>query len=388
MANRITNGLGRALRVVMRVAVTLAVIGGVGMAVALGRDQLASRADAVAQPDPTPVTPVAIERIAMRDTYSAIRRVSGQVEAQQQTDLAFELAGSVSEILVREGDTVAAGTPIARLDTRLLEAERARLEAQRAALSAQAELARRTAERQASLRDRGFAPDQRVDDTAFALARLTAEIAGIDAALVAVEVNLSNSTLNAPFAGEITVREVDAGAVVSPGRTVAVLIESGAPQFRAGLPPDLADRIEPGARAEVTIDGQPWPATLTRIAPDLDPVTRARLAFFDLPRDAPSARSTGELRIVEQVAADGAWVPVSALRQGPRGTWTLLVVRDGVVAVEAAEILSLDTGQAFVRGTFRNGDLYVPGGVHRVVPGQRVTPVLDEPEAEQIAWER
>ena len=43
------------------------------------------------------------------------------VVPQRYVDLSFEVTGRVAEVLVKEGDTVAAGAPLARLDTRDLE---------------------------------------------------------------------------------------------------------------------------------------------------------------------------------------------------------------------------------------------------------------------------
>lgn len=370
----------RPLRALGRLGLTLIVLVAAGAAVATGREVLAERAAARPALEAAPATPVTIARLELRDDHEVVRRFSGQVEARQRTDLAFELSGTVAEILVREGDAVAEGQVVARLDTRLLRAERARLEASRDAMVAQVELARRTDTRQAELRERGFATDQRVDDTSLTLARLEAEIAGIDADLDAVDVNLAKSELTAPFAGTIGTRDLDAGALAGPGIAVVALLADGAPRFRAGLDPALARDLTIGDGVVVRVSDEDHDAVLAQLTPDLDPLTRSRVAFFDLAGDAPPARATGEVVLTQTVAEPGAWVPLSALRQGPRGTWTLLSVRDGRAVVEAAEIVSLEAERAFVRGTFEDGAPYLPGGTHRVVPGQPVT------VSEAVAW--
>ncbi|MEM8850492.1 MAG: biotin/lipoyl-binding protein, partial [Pseudomonadota bacterium] len=172
MTNRKPSLLRRSIHALGRLTLTLIVIAAAAAALVTGRGVLADRAAARPAPEAAPATPVTIRRIEMQDSHEVTRRFSGQVEARQDTDLAFERSGTIAQILVREGDVVAEGQPIARLDIRLLQAERARLEASRAAMVAQIELAQRTNDRQAELRERGFATDQRVDDTSLTLTRL------------------------------------------------------------------------------------------------------------------------------------------------------------------------------------------------------------------------
>jgi membrane fusion protein, multidrug efflux system len=88
--------------------------------------------------------------------YTVTRRFTGQIEAAARTDLGFELGGRITEVLVEEGDVVASGTVLARLDTSALIPERAALEAELAALAADAELARLTLARNDALTERGF----------------------------------------------------------------------------------------------------------------------------------------------------------------------------------------------------------------------------------------
>jgi len=370
----------------LTLTVTLLVVAGSAAVVVVGREALAERASAAPIPDPTPTTPVEVDQIVLQASYEITRRISGQVEAYQQIDLAFELPGTIASILVREGDSVIAGQRLAQIDTRGPQAERRQLIAQRAALEARAELARRTAKRQAELRERGFASDQVVDDTSLTVAQLEAEIASLDAGLDAIDVRLAKSELIAPFAGRIATRAVDSGAVVGAGAPVASLIEEGPLRFRAGLPSELAARLSVGEETVVHVNGRQNRATLSHIAPDLDPVTRARTVFFDIAGDAPPARSTGEVHLTDTIRAPGAWVPLSALRPGPRGSWTLMILADGTVGVEAAEIIALDRSRAYVRGTFRDGDVFLTGGTHRLVPGQRARPVDSATDA--VAWGR
>jgi HlyD family secretion protein len=60
---------------------------------------------------------VQIEKKTLVDTVSA----SGSIEPEAEVDMKFETGGTVKEVLVRQGQTITAGTVLARLDTGDLE---------------------------------------------------------------------------------------------------------------------------------------------------------------------------------------------------------------------------------------------------------------------------
>ncbi|MEE3099055.1 MAG: efflux RND transporter periplasmic adaptor subunit, partial [Pseudomonadota bacterium] len=314
----------------------------------------------------------------------------GVVEPARAVSAAFDLAGTVAEVTVQEGQAVREGQVIARLDTSRIRARIDELTAQRASLEAQAELARRTAERQETLRERGFASDQRWDEARSEMDRIAASIRQAEAGLAAARIDLSHAELRAPFAGEVAARHVDEGAVIAAGTPVAEVIETGRPRVRVGLPEAAAARLTQGALVEVEAPDAGGPrrlvAAVAALRPDLDPATRTRAALLDLL--LPAGQSVAFGRTVEVIAedwrdADGAWLPLTALREGEKGLWTALVaVPDeahpgGHVARAAAlEVLHVAGDRAFVRGALQDGELVVAAGAHKVAPGMPVDPVV------------
>lgn len=370
----------RILMSVGRTVLTLLVISvAVGAGVA-GYSALSARASAVDAPIAAPKTTVAPEVLRLQASVTLPRRFTGQFEAPQEVVLGFEEGGTIDTVLAREGDAVAKGSVIARLDTRLLDAERARLEASRVATEAQAELARRTHDRQAALLADGHVTQQRIDETSLLMAQLEASLSEIDAAIATLDVRISKTEIRAPFAGRIGQRLLDDGAVANPGAGVATILEEGPARFRVAIDPALTKQLRRDTDLQIEVSGLKVSARLAELAPELDAGTRGQVVFFNLAQagETPPARTTGEIILPDTQDAAGAWVPISALRQGPRGAWTLLTIAqadgDGTATVsqEAAEILYLDAGRAFIRGSFSDGALYLPDGTHRVVPGETV----------------
>lgn len=368
----------RVLRALGRTTLTLGFMVAAGAAFVVGYDTLSVRAASDPALEPAPLTTVAPVALQLQDDHVITRSFTGQIEAAREVALSFEEGGTLAEVTVREGARIAEGDVVARLDTRLLDAERTRAEAARQALSAEVELLRRTDTRQRALLNDGHVTAQRVDETSLSLAQGEARLAEVDAQIAALDVRLSKAVIRAPFDASVAARLMDEGGFAGPGAPVLSLLEDAPVRFRVALDPALAETLSGGLAVDIAVGSETLSARLSELAPEIDPDTRSRLAWFDVTADtAPPARATGEVRIETMRAERGAWVDLSALRQGPRGTWTLLTVAPGEdgtgeIAVEAAEILHLDGAHAFIRGSFADGALVLPSGTHRVVPGEAV----------------
>ncbi|MEL7215990.1 MAG: efflux RND transporter periplasmic adaptor subunit [Pseudomonadota bacterium] len=346
-----------------------------GAALVFGTGYLYGQAEDTGRVSAPPPVQVATMRPVLVESYSVERRYAGRIEAARQTDLAFEEGGTVQSILVDEGAQVAAGDIIATLDTRLLASSLEQQRATRAALVSQQDFARLTVERREALQDRGFTSAEAYDDARFSLARLTSEIAGVDAAIQSIEIRLEKAELRAPFAGTIGARRIDEGATAGAGVPVVTLLEDRAPQLRVGLPPETAAQLRRAQSFDIVVDERMVKATLTRIRPDLDTSTRTIPVLFSL-EDAGALPfgEVGELVLPQTVAEPGYWLPITALQEGVRGLWTVLSVdADGRVAREAVEVLHVAGERTFVRGALPDAPILATG-THRVTPGQIVRP--------------
>ena len=107
-----------------------------------------------------------------------------------------------------------------------------------------------------------------------------------------------------------------------------------------------------------------------RTASDDFPELRVQALFTVADAEAPYG-ALATLTLTRHHEAAGAWVPLSALTEGPSGLWTLLTVEAGTVCRDAVELLYADADRAFVRG-LPSTSLVITEGPHRVTPGQRV----------------
>jgi RND family efflux transporter MFP subunit len=348
----------------------------IGLAAA-GIAGLKYRAEQAAVPEKHPPIAVATTPIVIQESYQTTTRYVGRIEPARQTDLAFELAGLVLKMDVDEGDTVRAGDVIATLDTQRLEAQRLQLEAQTRELQAERKLAEFTLERQSSLQEKGWSPQQREDEALASVSRLSAAIDRVAAQIELVEIDIRKSSLVAPYDGTIGARFVDEGTVTGAGAPVVTVLETGRPRARIGLPPEIAATLEPERLYRIHSPTKSFPARLIAGRPDLNTATGTVPVLFALEdvQDVPF-REIVTLVVETEVEGRGAWLPLSALTEGNKGLWSVLVVDDtdqnARLKAESVELVHVDDERAYVRGSLRDGARVVTEGTHRVVPGQHI----------------
>ena len=362
---------------------------------------LALRAELL-EPEPTTVDsegplPVAVTSVVITPGFESFERLSGRVVSRRRSDLGFERSGRLAKVRVDTGDSVKAGDLLAELDQRELRAARREQKARLASTRSRLELAKITAARQRKLRDSEYLSPQALDEAIANEASLEADLVAGQAAVERTDVAIALSRLVAPYDAIVVARTLDEGTVAGPGQTVLSLLESGVQEVQLGVPPSLAASFEIGRAYEVESQtaGAAGPrekgvkrmAKLVRWVPALDPATRTQTAILEMetPGDAvtaPAARlaegSLATVRIARQVPSRGAWVPMSALAEGRRGTWTAFAVKqdeagDWIADRRVVEIIQTEGDRAFVRGTLADGDQIVVDGLHRLIPGVRVS---------------
>jgi RND family efflux transporter MFP subunit len=215
--------------------------------------------------------------------------------------------------------------------------------------------------------------------------RLDAQRALVDAQsadLDALDVELERGTLRAPWAGIVSARRLDEGAVVPAGESVVRLVEEGAPEARVGIPAALATSLQRGVEKDVELDGVVHRATVRAVLPEIDPVTRTRTVVLVLGEATVSSVAPGatvRVRVSDEVETRGAWLPRVALVKAPRGLWACYALgapdERGARRVERrlVEVIHSELDRVLVRGALVEGDAVLAEGAHRVVPNQWVT---------------
>ena len=90
------------------------------------------------------------------------------------------------------------------------------------------------------------------------------------------EVAIENTKIIAPFSGVITSKLAEEGQVLAPGQPVFQIFNSNLLKIKTDVPDTKINKLQLGLKANVSIDGLVgiYPATLTKIDPSVNPVTR------------------------------------------------------------------------------------------------------------------
>lgn len=322
---------------------------------------------------------VATKPLAVAEQLKRDVRLTGRVVSRQSVSLAFEPAGRVQSVLADRGDTVEKGDVLAILDTRRLESRLAEVEARSEEARASLAFAQRQEEREAQLNQSNFASRTALDQARTDRLTLQARLAALAAERDSLTADLDDSTLTAPFNGQVVERHISIGSLVSSGTAAFELIDVEQLEAHLGLPARLAATFVPGEPVTLSVNGQALRGEVHARLPQVDNDSRTQTLVVSLePSSSAVPGDVAELRYTISEPASGYWVPLDALLAADRGMWNVLLaepLENGHYRVARAGVELLHTlgDQAFVRGTLEPGGRLITGGTHRVTPGQQVT---------------
>lgn len=288
---------------------------------------------------PVPVTAVAVVRQALQP----VRFGLGNVEAQQVFRLGPTAPGRLLQVHVQVGDHVAAGQEVARIDPVDLEA---RVAVQQAALRrAQAVVAeaqaRQTHAAAQARRYQSLLASRSVSEEVVALKRqelqladaglaaARAEVARVEAELVALEAQQANLVLLAPVAGLVVAREAESGSAVAGGQTVVEVVDPQRLWVAARFDQRQSGGLVPGLAASIVVRSQPeraFPGQVVRVEPKADAVTEelmVKVAFSGAEALRVALGEVAEVTVPLAPLPPALVIPAAAIqRQGQQlGVW-------------------------------------------------------------------
>lgn len=334
---------------------------------------------------PAPGIPVTIATVALRSLPIILRGI-GTVQAFDTVTVRSRADGQIVAVDFTDGQEVASGTLLYRIDPRPYAAALAQAEAAKAKDMAQLESATADLARYTALLHRGFQSRQSYDQQKALVGQVRAAIAGDEAAIETARINLSYTEIRAPIAGRLGANLVDAGNIVrASDNTPLVTITRIRPIFVSfALPQQDLDPVRRHQRSAPLV-------VEARSHDDLHALARGKLTFIDNAIDT----ATGTIHLKAQFAnADerlwpGAFVnlrvtlaareniatvPAETVQQGPDG-WFVYVLRpDNTVMRRKVSLAVIQDGLAAIEQGLSPGERVVVRGQYRLTDGAKVAP--------------
>jgi membrane fusion protein (multidrug efflux system) len=300
---------------------------------------------------------------AIRDSVVDAIQATGQIEAVQSVELRPEVEGRIVEILVREGQSVAAGTGLFKVDDAELKSQVAQAEADR-------QMARQALERTKQL------IAQNASSTAD-LEQAQAKFQGADANYDLLKTRLDRTVVRAPFGGVVGRRLVSLGTYVS-NQTPLISLQSVNPQQAVfQVPERYAERLRRGQLVSfqvAALPGKNFSGEVVFVDPVVELPARTILIKARVPNPERQLQAGMfiEARLATEIRPNAVIVPEDAIvpLQGATYVW---LVKDGKADRRQVSVGVRTPGWAeIVGGGVEGGDQVIVAGLAMLSPGAPV----------------
>jgi membrane fusion protein (multidrug efflux system) len=286
---------------------------------------------------------------------------TGTLLPWEAVEVRVETAGRVVGINFREGASVRQGQTLVSLDTDVL---RAQIEGART----RRDLARVQEGRYRELFEIGGLSRQQLDQA-------ESEARVLDAELAQLSAEVRRRQVVAPFSGTIGLRQISAGAYVSPGDAVATLRITNRLRLEFTVPERYLGQITEGQAVRFAVPGQDddFVATVYAIEPFVDPATRAFTVRAEArnPGGVLQPGAFAEVRLVLDEIPGALLIPTASVITGADST-TVFVVEGGAAVPRAVTTGVRTADEVQVTSGLAPGDVVLTSGLNQVRPGQAV----------------
>ena len=314
-------------------------------------------------PGAMPPMPVDVDTARRGSVVDAVH-ATGRIEAVQAVELRTDEQGRITELLFEEGQAVASGTPLVKIDDALLRAQAERATADR-------DLARQQLERVRRLRaDNAASPAD--------LERGEAAARSAEAGLAVLQVQIERSTVRAPFAGVVGQRFVSAGDYVTTATRLLTLQTTDPQRAVIEVPERHAAHLRRGQAVEFTVAAQPG-RTFRALVEFIDPVVQPESRTIVVKARAPNpghllkAGMFIEARLATATRANAIVVPEDAV-QPLRTANVVWAVADGKASRRVVQLGARSQGMVEIASGVQAGEPVVVGGLERMAEGMPVAP--------------
>ncbi len=337
---------------------------------------------------PTPVRAVAAKRADLPVYLRAI----GTVSPFNTVTVRSRVEGELLKLAFIEGQEVKKGQLLAEVDAEPYRIRLAQMEAQLRQNEAQLQTVRNDLERFKQLHGQALVTQQQLEAQGALVAEREAAVAADQAQVEDVRRQLAYTKVEAPIAGRLGLRQVDAGNLVRPGdpdgivvikqtRPIAVLFTVPEIDLQKVVGPLRAGeslRVEAWDRSEVD---QLATGVLRTVDNQIELATGTLRLKAEFPNEDERLfpNQFVNIRLRVRTVKDAIVVPGAVVQFGSRGTYVFVVNEKNEATVRDVVLGPADGMLQAISKGLQVGELVAIEGLDRLREGRLVTLVSDDP---------
>lgn len=322
---------------------------------------------------------------ATKQKISETMSFVGRAEAIERVEIVARVSGYLEEVLFKEGDVVAAGAPLYRIEKGLFEAAVKQAEGTLESAKGSVVLAGQQKSRTTELLQKEVASRMSMDQAVAAVQQAEGGAVAASADLMTAQINLGYTDIRSPIAGKIGRTALTKGNVVGPNSGALTVIVSQDPMY-VTFPVSQREflRAQGGgesARPNFIVkvrfaDGTHYSETgkidFVDVTTDRSTDTIAVRAVFPNPKGGLVDGQLVNVELESSTTSEVITVPQSALLADQTGAY-LFAVEDGKAVTKRVKLAGEQGPNVVVAEGLAGGELVIVEGLQFVRPGVPVT---------------
>ena len=331
----------------------------------------------------TPAVPVKLAKAMVNDMPLRLD-ITGRTEAYETVTLKARVDGQVQSVAFTEGQHLRQGDVLLRLDAADFQAKLDQAAANLAKSQAQLAKARADVERYIALRSKGFVSEEKVSEMRTAATTAESAAQADAAAAELARLQLSYTTIRAPFVGVVGARLVFPGTAVKVNETALAVVNRVRPLYVGfAVPEKYLPQLQAGMRsagkamkAAISLPGEggAWEGDVRFLDNGVD-VTTGTIQLKAIVANTDEKLAPGQfvnVSLVLDTLKQAVVIPTEAVQQGPAGSFLFVAKEDGSVEIRKIRVTSIQKQFAVIGEGLASGENVVTEGQLRLTAGARI----------------
>ena len=336
-----------------------------------------------------PVVTVGTSNADMQTTYPAA------IKGIQDVEIRPKVQGFLTQINVKEGQTVSAGQVLFVIDNETYQAQVRQAQAAVNAAQQQCNTAKLTYDNAQQLHEKKVIGDYELQTSKNTYESAQAQLAQAQAALASAKESLSFCFVKSPAAGVVGTLPFKKGALVSGSNILTTVSNISSMEVYFSVTEKDAMVISqkglsamPAVKLQLA-DGSIYASegTVTKMSGVIDQATGSvqLIAAFPNPEKVLKSGATGTIIIPRQTSS-AIVIPQRCVSEVQNKKFVYLVGSDNKVKYSEIKVDPQDDGQNYVvTEGLKVGDKYVTNGITKLTDGMEIVPITPERYEQKIA---